>query len=491
MSKPEQKKVSRRKFIAAGAGVVAVAAAAGAAYYLSQPSPAPAPTPTATPVVTTTETTAAPLPTTTAAPVAISYNTYHLVEVPNVVNAQVNAFNAKYPTIKVEVSGAPFGDYISKLLALLPTPDAPDVFMCTQPGAAFLPYTEPLNDYMKRYNWPVDKIIGQSDVPAVWLKQEGGDDLVHSANWLRTPYGLIIRRDIYEERGIGDPMAEFEKTGDFPKWSYDEYLDIARKCTFKRADGTQVYGHAIPTAPADGVGRSRENWCGDLYSAGGGLVRPDRPGEIICGKEPYLKANVEVSEFARTVVEEKLTPVGIQKPKYIDMMGAGQVAAMSNGPWQFSYDSIKPVLDKMGAMPKPFFGKGWEYYDVIDVMSLQLTKSSQHKDEAFQFITHIMFDQDLVQPYVMGEASFPALRTMPMPDAFYKAYGPAKLWEWLPAQSWAKYGNCSYLPGFMNKEDDMWKAWFDNAINGILHTKDDIQTIWIQLQGQLEKIAAS
>jgi len=57
-----EKKVSRRKFIAAGTGIVVVAAAAGAAYYLTKPGPTPTPipTPTPTPTVTVATTTAPP-----------------------------------------------------------------------------------------------------------------------------------------------------------------------------------------------------------------------------------------------------------------------------------------------------------------------------------------------------------------------------------------------------------------------------------------------
>ncbi len=54
------------------------------------------------------------------------------------------------------------------------------------------------------------------------------------------PVGMYLNLDIFEEAGVEPP------TGD---WTYEQFVEAAKKLTFKRADGTQVYGYTALIDP--------------------------------------------------------------------------------------------------------------------------------------------------------------------------------------------------------------------------------------------------
>src|SRR5579884_579412 len=54
------------------------------------------------------------------------------------------------------------------------------------------------------------------------------------------PVGMYINLDIFHERGITPPSAD---------WTYDQFVEIAQKLTFTRSNGDKVYGYAAVIDP--------------------------------------------------------------------------------------------------------------------------------------------------------------------------------------------------------------------------------------------------
>src|SRR5437660_1440486 len=145
-------------------------------------------------------------------------------------DAAVGAFMKANPDIKVEITGYT-GDQAgftkltqavqggqsvdafrlpSDILPLLvkdglvaPTDD----FLTAQDKADIFPQLlEAVQDGGKTYSWPL------------WVP----------------PVAMYLNLDVFKERGVDPPKGN---------WTYDQFIEVARKLTFTRANGDQVYGY--------------------------------------------------------------------------------------------------------------------------------------------------------------------------------------------------------------------------------------------------------
>ena len=143
----------------------------------------------------------------------------------------VKAFRARQPQVTLAIQGGPFGAETDQKfdIAILQQKAGPDVFHTT--GGDVLKYAAagqlseaPLTDAERRDFNP-------SALQATTYKGK----VVAYPLWI-VPWFEYINLDLFKERGVTPP-----KDGN---WSYEEFLDAAKKLTFKRADGKQVYGFA-------------------------------------------------------------------------------------------------------------------------------------------------------------------------------------------------------------------------------------------------------
>jgi len=502
MSSSEGKKLSRRKYLELTAGAVAGLAVGGALGYLAKP--AEMVTQTATETVTVTGTVPPPVTTTAAAhtfpPATVTYwsSMYNQPQWNGTGYPLMRKlFQEKYPGCDVLSVGVDYSSQLEQQVIQLQSSNPPDVVQVQAPYISCIPFLEPLDDYIQRWNWPLDKMRGETSYPAKYAKYVGGDDKIYGAVQSMTPEAVAwYRKDILKEKGFDDPEAQAQ-SGSSPKWSLDEFLDIIRKCTFKRSDGTQVFGYAFPTLATDGVSRWREDWHDYLIAAGGGLVRPENPGQIICGKKPYLDANVAVGEFMRTLVSEKLVPVGVVKPSYFTMQITGQVTFTLGPPVQYALWDVpaqnpwggghQDQLPNMGTCLMAFFGKGWNYVDMNDAIWVTVAKNGRNKEAAFAILDLMCNNEEMAKYLSTVNYLFPAnLDTIP-PGALTQSF-------WQAFQESAKIANIHMLIsdcwGLEKYGLDIWKAWFDMAQN-IVYSNKDIQDMYVQLQGTLEKIVSA
>ncbi len=63
--------------------------------------------------------------------------------------------------------------------------------------------------------------------------------------WVSNALVLVVNTDIFKERGVENLLPK----GPDRSWTYDQFLAACKACTFKRADGTPVYGYALYGIP--------------------------------------------------------------------------------------------------------------------------------------------------------------------------------------------------------------------------------------------------
>src|SRR5205807_1599665 len=146
-------------------------------------------------------------------------------------DAAVAAFRARYPNVSITIQGGPFGPETDQKfdIAILQQKAGPDVFHTT--GGDVLKYAAagqlsepPLTDAERRDFNP-------SALQATTYKGK----VVAYPLWI-VPWFEYINLDLFKEAGVTPPANG--------NWTYDEFLAAAKKLTFKRADGKQIYGFA-------------------------------------------------------------------------------------------------------------------------------------------------------------------------------------------------------------------------------------------------------
>ena len=143
----------------------------------------------------------------------------------------IEIFQKNNPNIKVDIVGIPWtaeGD--TKLEAALAAKSDINVFRVTSPNLpryakqGVLSNIEPyLTEEDKKDFYPsgfqVANVDGKTWAWPLWV----------------TAISVFANKDIFKERGVELPTME-------KPWTWDQFVEAAKKLTYKKADGTQVYG---------------------------------------------------------------------------------------------------------------------------------------------------------------------------------------------------------------------------------------------------------
>lgn len=143
----------------------------------------------------------------------------------------VKAFRQRNPNVTISIQGGPFGPETDQKfdIAILQQKAGPDVFHTT--GGDVLKYAAAGQLSEPPFTPEVRKDFNPSALQATTYKGKA----VAYPLWI-VPWFEYINLDLFRERGVTPPADG--------NWTYDQFLDAARKLTFKRADGKQVYGFA-------------------------------------------------------------------------------------------------------------------------------------------------------------------------------------------------------------------------------------------------------
>src|SRR6266542_1400317 len=242
---------SRRRFLrslgALAAGTTLVAAC-GPTQPAAAPTSAPQPT-TAPKPAGAAPTTAAAAPTTAAAAPAqatpgslgnkqISIEWWRRNYTPGSQNAEtitsdaaVKGFRDRFPNVSITIQGGPFGPETDQKfdIAILQQHAGPDVFHTT--GGDVLKYAAASQLAPPPFDDNDRKDFNSSALQATTYKGQA----VAYPLWI-VPWYEYINLELFKEAGVEPP-----KDG---SWTYQQFMDAAKKLTYKRPSGTQVYGFA-------------------------------------------------------------------------------------------------------------------------------------------------------------------------------------------------------------------------------------------------------
>jgi len=143
----------------------------------------------------------------------------------------VKAFREKNPNFTISIQGGPFGPETDQKfdIAILQQRAGPDVFHTT--GGDVLKYAA-----AGQLSEPPLSAAERSDFNASALTATTYKGKVVAYPLWIVPWFEYINLDLFKERGVTPPADG--------NWTYEAFLDAAKKLTFKRADGKQIYGFA-------------------------------------------------------------------------------------------------------------------------------------------------------------------------------------------------------------------------------------------------------
>jgi multiple sugar transport system substrate-binding protein len=147
-------------------------------------------------------------------------------------DAAVKAFRERYPNVSITIQGGPFGAETDQKfdLAILQQHAGPDVFHTT--GGDVLKYAAA----GQLSQPPFDDADRKDFNPSALQATTYHGNVVAYPLWI-VPWYEYLNLDYFKEAGVEPPPTN-------GAWTYQQFLDAAKKLTFKASAGQQVYGFA-------------------------------------------------------------------------------------------------------------------------------------------------------------------------------------------------------------------------------------------------------
>ncbi len=215
----------------------------------------------------------------------------------------VDQFMIDNPDIKVAMTGYPPTDEgVTKLSTALQSGQGIDVLRLSSdrlPGFVRDNLIEPIDSYLTDAD-KADILPNVLDV--VRLK----DGKPYAWPLWVVPMGIYVNKDVFAEAKVPLPPKD---------WTWDQFVDAAKKTTFKRANGEQVYGFSGYVDP--GVSNTWGLWMNEDPSVR--LVTKD-------GKFGFnnAKTYTGLQRFANLALVDKVTPPDFGSQKDSDVKGGFQ-----------------------------------------------------------------------------------------------------------------------------------------------------------------------
>lgn len=254
-----------------------------------------------------------------AAPVTITFYKRGYVEggtdATSVTNAKaVAAFQKTHPAITVKIVGIPWTtEGTTQLEAALASGTDINVLTLGQADVARFARLGKISD-IEPFLTAQDK----ADFYTSGFQSALVDGKVYAYPLWVTALGIYANTDLFKERGVALPSLD-------KPWTWDEFVAAAQKLTFKRADGTQVYGFTSASKP--GVMGYQALW----YVDGGRVLSPD--GRRFVQNEPEgISALQKIADLA---LLQKVTPPdfgNVDQAAIHEQFKQGKVATVMDPP---------------------------------------------------------------------------------------------------------------------------------------------------------------
>ncbi len=229
----------------------------------------------------------------------------------------VAQFMKDNPDIKIDITGYPPNDEgFTKLNTALQSGQGIDLWRMPSdrlPGWVRDGLASPIDEFLTDAD-KADILPNVLDVTRV-----GGDGKAYAWPLWVVPMGIMVNKDVFDEAKVPMPPKD---------WTWDQFVDAAKKTTFKRANGEQVYGFSGFVDP--GVVNTWALWMNEDPA-----VRPiTKDGKFGFATE---KAAAAMQRFADLALVHKVTPPDFGAMKDADVKGG------------FQNKQIAMVVDATGA----------------------------------------------------------------------------------------------------------------------------------------------
>jgi multiple sugar transport system substrate-binding protein len=151
----------------------------------------------------------------------------------NAPQEMVKLFHADFPDIRVEVQGAPGGNYYDRLQTLLAAGIAPDVV--NYQSWRWQPFAKrgtvyPIQELIDRDNW---RVAFAERWAKLWEPQTRFRGKLYAVPYNTAPMVMFYRKDPFDELGIPYPTSD---------WTEDQFKELCVKLTYVK-DGVKHYGY--------------------------------------------------------------------------------------------------------------------------------------------------------------------------------------------------------------------------------------------------------
>ena len=291
--------------------------------------------------------------------VTLTYGYWDTTQQPGV-DAQIAAFEEKYPNISINLQPIPWGDYWTKLQTGVAGGSTHDVFWMT--GAEFPVYAAQgaLVD--------VQPIIGDGGVdlsafPQSLIDLYTNDGKVYGVVRDLDTIGLYYNKELFDAAEVAYPTAE---------WTWQDLRAAAEQLTIKDGDTTTQWGYGSTLSV-------QQNLFNFIPQNGGQFFNADRTQSLL--NEP---AACEAILFVTDMILDGLSPsVAEQQTSdpYESLFPAGKIAMIPGGSWHAGrlYET-NPAID---VAPLP---QGKQRATMIHGLANVVWSGTEHMCEALEFV---------------------------------------------------------------------------------------------------------
>jgi multiple sugar transport system substrate-binding protein len=310
----------------------------------------------------------------------------------------VDAFRQKFPTIEVKIQPIPDQGYAQKLRTRFQGGDPPDVFYLDIqdfPGVATRGWLLPLDELIAR-----DKQFDPGAfIPEVYERFRWEDGKLYGVAKDFATLVLYYNKDLFDKYDVPYPTKD---------WTWDEFLDKARKLTH---EDQKEFGVVLETWPGE--------WFPWVWSAGGKLVEKD--GDTprwVMGAPAYIEQSTKAFQFLSDLIwkyEVEPNPSVTRDQGVGDLFRTGKIGMCTYGRWKclefchirdFDWDVVELPRDKK---------KATTLFDV----SYSIARDTKHPIEAWELLKFLTSEEAQTEVARSGHA-IPSLKSIAHSDAFLK-----------------------------------------------------------------------
>ena len=285
-------------------------------------------------------------------------------------DAMINAFNDSHPGIQVEIVAEPFNSTLEQVLILNASGQAPDVmqihssFTAAMQGAGALAN---LDDLLS------DELI--ADFYPNVLDALSYNDSQYALPWSPTPVVLFYNKTLLEKAGYTNSPT-----------TIDEYEEMAAAVSALGADenGNTIYGTGVQSKA---IGMTGIHFLFYLWSFGGEVI--DENGTVVIDSPE----TVEAFEFAKSLIDQEISPVGLEIKDLRNLFAQGVVGFHIDGAdyalnaFQSLAENPDEFMKQVGAAVLPTSGNTSPAGNGFFIEhNLGISENCENKEEALVFV---------------------------------------------------------------------------------------------------------